>query len=584
MLTGWGMVLAAVLKTLFILLVVVGAFAPVMVWADRRQSAMMQDRVGPHRADIPLGKWFPSIVDSIRSTLTPLRLGATACVAGAVVLFVIAGWEMAFGRDLLVVGGLDEATETALVDQGYVVSVLPSTSMLEEDMVDGIDLAYTGSLPEAQALEAKLADMGESMPIGYAGGEQALDVLSTAPAAFGLTMSQVLLFGFLLLLGAGVLRVGHKVHAGIVENGGSIRLLGLLHPAADALKMIVKEDFMPPKADKLLYSLAPIITMIPAVASFAVIPFADVLWLDYAGDMIFDGVAFETVGTRLVTSGDTFAAWAGSNPGAGVAVAGSTMVPMQVASLNVGVLFIFAIAGTGVVGAALAGYASDNKFSLMGGLRAASQMVSYEVALGLTVVPCFMLYGSLRLEEMAAWQVETGVWGIFFPPLTVAAILYFTAAIAETKRIPFDVPEGESELVAGYFTEYSGMKFGMFMTGEFIEMVVLSGLAAVFFFGGWDVPFLFSHGFDLPGNWSIGIPLTDLAIADTILMAHWGVIAIQVAVFLLKLVLLVWFQIQIRWTLPRFRYDQIMALCWKGLLPLSLVNILITGLLILLWG
>ena len=160
--------------------------------------------------------------------------------------------------------------------------------------------------------------------------------------------------------------------------------------------------------------------------------------------------------------------------------------------------------------------------------------------------------------------------------------IFTTASIAETKRIPFDVPEGESELVGGYFTEYSGMKFGIFMMSEFVEVVSLSALAAILFFGGWDVPFLTHGGFDLPGTWEILIPGTNWVFADQIPMVHWGVIAVQVVGFLVKIVAFIWFQMMIRWSLPRFRYDQIMALCWKGLLPLALVNILFTGLIILL--
>ncbi len=371
---------------------------------------------------------------------------------------------------------------------------------------------------------------------------------------------------YLAVVGFGIagvlLRVGHKLHAGIVESGGKLALLGLLHPAADALKMIFKEDFVPPKADKLLHGLAPIITLVPALVIFAVIPFADTLFLECATDVVPRDVA-------TVMACD----------GSGVA----TAVPMQVASLNVGMLFIFAVAGTGIIGAAIGGYASDNKYSLMGGLRAASQMVSYEVALGLTIVPCFMIYGSLRLEDMAFWQYENGIWGVFLPPLTIACVLYLFAAVAETKRVPFDLPEGESELVGGYLTEYSGMKFGMFFTGEFVEVVGLSAIASILFFGGWDVPFLYRSGLDLPGTWEVTIPMTDWVVQDQILLQHWAVVVIQVIVSLVKIVLLIWFQLMIRWTLPRFRYDQLMKLCWKALLPLSLANILFTGIAVLLW-
>lgn len=329
-------------------------------------------------------------------------------------------------------------------------------------------------------------------------------------------------------------RIG-PIRAGIPIGGKNIALAGLLHPLADALKFLWKEDFIPPRADKLLHSLAPIISVVPAVAAFAVIPFGDTLYTNHLTEVL-----------------------PADPQGQGIA--------LQVASLNVGILFIFALGGTGVVGAALAGYCSDNKFSLLGGLRAASQMVSYEVMLGLSLVGCFMVYNSLLLEDMVHWQIQHHVWGIFIQPL--AFILFLTASIAETKRIPFDVPEGESELAAGYFTEYSGMKFGMFMMGEFIELVAGSCLVTALFLGGYDFPFLYADGLRLA---SLYLPLP-----------HLLVTIVQVLVFVGKVVLLCWFQLMIRWSLPRFRYDQIMQLCWRYMLPLSLANIFVTGVVILL--
>jgi len=339
-------------------------------------------------------------------------------------------------------------------------------------------------------------------------------------------------------------RVG-PVRAGIDIAGTRITLLGLLHPLADAIKFLWKEDFIPPKADKLLHAMAPVIALIPAIATFAVIPFGDTLYLDYAGqvlpaDGVIDGLA----------------------------------IPLQIASLNIGILFIFAVAGTGVVGAAVAGYCSDNKFALLGGLRAAGQMVSYEVSLGLSLVSCFMTYGSLEIGEMVNWQIHhepifgfLPAWGIFVQPL--AFFLFFTGAIAETKRIPFDLPEGESELASGYFMEYSGMKFGMFFMGEFIEVVATSALLVAIFFGGYDVPFLDRSGIIFFGERLLEMP-------------HWAVTAANVLNFVLKTVVIIWLQLMIRWSLPRFRYDQMMKLCWQGILPLSLANIFVTGIVILL--
>ncbi len=330
-------------------------------------------------------------------------------------------------------------------------------------------------------------------------------------------------------------RIG-PVRAGVKIFGYNITLLGLLHPLADALKFIFKEDFVPPKADKFLHAIAPILVVATAILAFAVIPFAEPMYLEHLGQVLPEAAAR-----------------------AGV------VIPMQVASINSGILFIFAVAGTGVAGAALAGYASDNKYSLIGGIRAAGQMVSYEVTLGLTIVGCFMVYNTLLLEDMVTWQREH-VWGIVAQP--VAFILFMTCSIAETKRIPFDIPEGESEIVGGYLTEYSGMKFGMFFMGEFIEVVALAALATTLFFGGYDVPFLTSNGFNVFGM--------------TANLPHVAVVGLQILTFVVKLAVMIWFQLMVRWTLPRFRYDQIMALCWKYILPLSLLNILVTGAIILL--
>jgi NADH-quinone oxidoreductase subunit H len=335
-------------------------------------------------------------------------------------------------------------------------------------------------------------------------------------------------------------RIG-PIRAGIPIGGKNVALFGLLHPLADALKFMWKEDFIPPRADKLLHAVAPIISVVPAIAAFAVIPFSAPIFVDYL-------LPLQVLPPDALGVGR----------------------PLQVASINMGILFIFAVGGTGVLGAALAGYCSDNKYSLLGGLRAASQMVSYEVTLGLSLVGCFMIYDTLLLEDMVTWQRThflfdipfLPMWGIFLQP--VAFVLFFAASIAETKRIPFDVPEGESELAAGYFTEYSGMKFGMFMMGEYIEMVAMSALLVAVFFGGPDLPFVM--------NWAeANLP-------------HLIAILLGIGVFIVKVVALCWLQLMIRWTLPRFRYDQIMSLCWRYMLPLSLANVFVTGAALLLLG
>jgi NADH-quinone oxidoreductase subunit H len=243
----------------------------------------------------------------------------------------------------------------------------------------------------------------------------------------------------------------------------------------------------------------------------------------------------------------------------------SQPINLVVASLDVGVLFVFAMAGQGIVGAAIAGWSSDNKFSLMGALRAASQMVSYEVTMGLTLIGCLMIYGTVRLDDMVRWQGENA-WGIFVQP--VAFFLFFAAAIAETKRIPFDLPEAESELVSGYFTEYSGMKFGMFYFAEYMEVVTSSMLLVTIFLGGWQLPFLHRDG--------LHIAFGDAEIFATRLPHIW-VLIFGVVAFFGKTLFMCWIQAFIRWSLPRFRYDQLMRLGWTVLLPASLANIFATG-------
>ena len=243
-------------------------------------------------------------------------------------------------------------------------------------------------------------------------------------------------------------------------------------PPPTALKFFTKEDFMPPKADKLLFSLAPILAMVPV---FALVGGDPVRRHDLPARVRRSRCANDA-GLRA----RRFRAGACARPSPHRTA--TTRSISMVAPLNVGILYVFAMAGQGIIGAAIAGWSSDNKFSLMGALRAASQMVSYEVTLGISLVGAFMIYGTVRLDDMVRWQGEHA-WGIFVQPL--AFFLFFTAAVAETKRIPFDLPEAESELVAGYFTEYSGMKFGMFYFAEYIEVVTSSMLLVTIFFGGW---------------------------------------------------------------------------------------------------
>ncbi len=337
--------------------------------------------------------------------------------------------------------------------------------------------------------------------------------------------------------------------------GREFRLGGLLHPLADGLKFFTKEDFMPPHADKLLFRIAPMLALGMVFTLVATIPFGDtvcprefrLLWPN-----VFVGPAVERWGTCAADR-----------------ARGTFPIDLMVAPLGVGVLFVFAMSGQGVIAAAFAGYSSDNKFSVMGALRAASQMVSYEVTLGLSLVGAMMVYGTVRLDDMVRWQ-QDHAWGVVVQPL--ACILFFAASVAENKRIPFDIPEAESELVSGYFTEYSGMKFGMFYFAEYAEVVTGSMLLVTMFLGGWALPFFHRDGMTIQfGEW-VGLRW---------LVPHAWMTILGVITFFVKVLLVCVLQVFVRWSLPRLRYDQLMRLGWRILLPASFVNIAITGIVVL---
>jgi NADH-quinone oxidoreductase subunit H len=323
-------------------------------------------------------------------------------------------------------------------------------------------------------------------------------------------------------------------------NIGPIRLWGILHFVADALKMIFKEDFVPARAHRILFTLAPIMALAPVLIAFALIPFGPPIEFHRLGDVLL----------RRDLAPD------------GTILGGERL---QVFAAEFGLLFYFAVASLANYGATLAGWASYNKWALLGGLRASSQMMAYEVAMGLAIMGMFLVTGTLEPGGIVAWQTQH-TWGILAQPL--AFLLFFTAAIAETKRAPFDLPEGEPEIV-GYFVEYSGLRFGMFFLGEFIEVVFASAVIVTVFFGGWDVPFLYYDG------WHFNF------IGLGAFMPHGLVVLVQVIAWTLKVIFFCWLQLLIRWTLPRFRPDQLMSLGWTKLLPLSLANIMITALVIL---
>jgi NADH-quinone oxidoreductase subunit H len=329
-----------------------------------------------------------------------------------------------------------------------------------------------------------------------------------------------------------------------------ITLIGLLHPLADVVKLLSKEDVVPEGANRVMHLVAPLIGALPAVIAFAVIPFG------------------------------------------GVYTFGDHTLSLVVANPDWGILYLFAIGALAAYGAVMAGWASNNNWSLLGGLRASAQMISYEVTMGLSVVGIFMVFGTLQLQDMAlaqdgtlrvfgfiqvllgvpvpAWLdwVRLPAWGLFYQPL--GFLMFLTTIMAENKRPPFDLPEGESELIAGYFLEYSGMRFGLFYMAEFIEVVVIAGIVTTLFLGGWAVPYLDQATI-------IG------AIAPTLGegFATGLCIIVHFASFMAKVLFMIWFQMLLRWTLPRFRYDQVMDLCWKIILPLSIANIFVTGVVIL---
>ncbi len=278
---------------------------------------------------------------------------------------------------------------------------------------------------------------------------------------------------------------------------------GLLQPIADAVKLIFKEDVVPNNVERVTYALAPIISFIPALLIFAVVPFAA------------DATLF------------------------------GREIKMVISDLNIGVLFIFAVTSLGVYGIVLAGWSSGSKYSLMGGLRSMAQMISYEIGYGLSIIGVVLVANTLSLRELVAQQASVFDWFVWKQPL--GFLLYLTCAIAETNRLPFDLPEAESELVAGYHTEYSSMRFATFFISEYANMLAVSAVGATLFFGGWQGPYLPS-----------------------------------IAWFILKVFLFMFFYIWLRGTLPRFRYDQLMSFGWKVLLPLALLNTMVTAAIVML--
>ncbi len=299
---------------------------------------------------------------------------------------------------------------------------------------------------------------------------------------------------------------------------------GLLQPIADGLKLFLKEDITPTKADKWVFLLAPVVIIIPAFASFAVIPFS--------------GTSFEILGL--------------------------TITP-YITDVNVGVLYILALSSLGVFGIIMAGWASNSKYPMLGALRSAAQMISYEVPLGLSIVGVLMLAGTASMVGIVEAQREARYW--YFVPQFLGLFIYFVSGVAETNRAPFDLPEAETELVAGFHTEYSGMKFAFFFLAEYANMIVVGAIAVTLFLGGWLRPFPNVEALEWLNflGW---------------IHPFWS----GLFWFMTKLFLVIFMYLWIRATFPRYRYDQLMHLGWKVMLPLAIVNVLVTGLVVLLQG
>ncbi|HEX9309386.1 MAG TPA: NADH-quinone oxidoreductase subunit NuoH [Gemmatimonadaceae bacterium] len=332
-------------------------------------------------------------------------------------------------------------------------------------------------------------------------------------AFFLFTVLKLIVIFTIYMVGVAMLTLAErKISAWIQDRHGPNRVgKGWLQPAADGLKNFMKEETMPAGVNKPLFVLAPILSFLPALTTWCVIPFG------------------APVPTR----------WG--------------RIDLVVADLPVGFLFILAISSLGVYGIVLAGWSSNNKYALLGGLRSSAQMISYEISMGMSTIPVLLLAGNVSLNTIINQQAWGG-WNVV--NLTVAFFIFMVAAFAETNRLPFDLPEAESELIAGYHTEYSAMKFSLFFIAEYASMVTVSALMATLFFGGWDVPFTARDNIGPYSGW---------------------LSLLSIGIFLAKILFFVFLFMWVRWTLPRFRYDQLMSLGWKFMLPLALVYIVLIG-------
>lgn len=346
-----------------------------------------------------------------------------------------------------------------------------------------------------------------------------------------------------------------------------IRLFGLGQALADAAKFLLKEQFVPASVNKFYFNLAPILAMVPALVTVAVIPFSP-------------GFDLRPI-----------ASWIAPQLGWEAATVEAFQISGVIANLDIGLLFVFAVISLSVYGIVLAGWASNSKYPFLGGIRSSAQIISYEIAMGASVVPVFLVTGHLNLGKIVDYQVQhgwlafpsfsDGIWGIFLGGcLAFSFLVFLIASFAETNRLPFDLPEAETELVGGYHTEYSGMRFALFFLGEYAAMVSASAIMVTVFLGGWSLPLPWFNGQPMPES-IFGMALPAWLASQAM---PWWFGFLSVGVFLAKILFFIALFIVIRWTLPRFKYDQLMSLGWKVFIPLAFANIFIVAALVLLRG
>ena len=382
--------------------------------------------------------------------------------------------------------------------------------------------------------------------------------------------------GVVLTLVPGSVTAERRISAWIQDRLGpnrvgipftNIRLFGLGQALADAAKFLLKEQFVPAAVNKFYFNLAPILAMVPALVTVAVIPFSS-------------GFDLRPIAT-----------WIAPHLGWDTATVEAFQISGLIANLDIGLLFVFAVISLSVYGIVIAGWASNSKYPFLGGIRSSAQIISYEIAMGAAVVPVFLVTGHLNLGKIVDYQVQNGwlalpslsggIWGILLGGcLAFSFLVFLIASFAETNRLPFDLPEAETELVGGYHTEYSGMRFALFFLGEYAAMVSASAVMVTVFLGGWSLPLPWFNGLPMPES-VLGVALPGFLAGQAV---PWWFGFISAGVFLAKILFFIALFIVIRWTLPRFKYDQLTSLGWKVFIPLAFLNIFVVAALVLARG